>query len=265
MYDLEALDRALAESIYAGKIFFAEETTSTNNDALAAARQGAAHGSVFLANAQSAGRGRSNHGWHSAPGEGLYVSLVLRPAAPPARWLLLPFCAGLAAASAIHSFSGLKADLRWPNDVLLGTKKICGILVEVGTDCADRRFAVVGIGINANQRIFPEEMASFVTSIALETGRSIHRQALLIGLLKSLQRETAALASEAAARQILAKVEDSSTWVRGRRVDVHGPQACTGLTAGLDEHGFLRVETAEGTVTVQTGGIRAAEIDSTCC
>lgn len=265
MYDLNALGQALEGSIYAGKISFAEETTSTNNDALLAARQGAAHGSVFLADAQSAGRGRGNHGWHSAPGEGLYVSLVLRPAAPPTRWPLLPFCAGLAAAAAVHTLSGLKADLRWPNDVLLDAKKICGILVEVGTDCNGRRFAVAGIGINANQRVFPAEMASFVTSLAQVTGHPTNRQALLVGLLKSLQRETAALASEAEAQQILERVEDSSTWVRGRRVDVHGPQACTGLTAGLDEHGFLRVETAEGIVTVQTGGIRAAEINSTCC
>ena len=84
----------------------------------------------------------------------------------------------------------------------------------------------------------------------------IRRQILLVALLKSLERETSVLADEAAAKEILARVEQASTWIRGRNVEVHGPQACSGVTAGLDEHGFLRVATADGLVTVQTGGLR---------
>jgi BirA family biotin operon repressor/biotin-[acetyl-CoA-carboxylase] ligase len=84
---------------------------------------------------------------------------------------------------------------------------------------------------------------------------------LLVSLLKSLERETRALLDPATGKTIPLRVEQASTWVRGRRVEVHGPQACTGVTAGLDEHGFLLVRTAAGLVTVQTGGIRAAEMD----
>ncbi len=98
-------------------------------------------------------------------------------------------------------------------------------------------------------------------SLDVETGRRISRQSLLVALLKSLERETCVLSAPDAAKAVLDRVESASTWIRGRRVQVHGPQTCQGVTAGLDENGFLLVETATGVVTVQTGGLRAAEKD----
>jgi BirA family biotin operon repressor/biotin-[acetyl-CoA-carboxylase] ligase len=94
------------------------------------------------------------------------------------------------------------------------------------------------------------------TSLDIESGGRISRQTLLVALLKSLEREVHALAEERSAEVIRARVEGVSTWVRGKSVEVHGPQACCGITVGLDEHGFLLVSTSEGLVTVQTGGIR---------
>lgn len=261
MYDLPALDAELQNTVFAGKLHFAPQTRSTNHDAMTAARAGAAHGSVYFADAQSAGKGRGGHAWLSAAGEGLYVSVVLRPDAPQLRWSLLPLCAGLAAMDALRAATGLVPDLRWPNDVLMGARKVCGILVEAGSDAAGRPFAVAGIGINVHQRGFAGELATPATSLDLETGGFTSRQTLLLALLESLQQQTAELAREAAAERVLAALEASSTWVRGRRVEVHGPQACIGLTDGLDPHGFLRVQTAQGLVTVQTGGIRAAQLD----
>ena len=120
---------------------------------------------------------------------------------------------------------------------------------------------VVGIGINVHQHAFPPGLATPATSLDLEAGRAISRQTLLVALLKSLERETQALADATAAKEVLARVEKASTWTRGRNVVVHGPQSCTGVTAGLDENGFLLVETATKLVTVQTGGLRAAEKD----
>src|ERR1700744_304851 len=130
MYDLPALDRDLASTVFAGKIHFSAVTESTNSDALAAARNGAPHGSVYLADEQTAGRGRGGHAWHSSPGEGLYVSILLRLALPAARVQLLPLVTGLAAVAAIHAVSGLRVDLRWPNDLLLVPANNGGILVE---------------------------------------------------------------------------------------------------------------------------------------
>ncbi len=259
MYDLAALDAELASTVFAGKLHFARVTGSTNADAIVAARDGAPHGSVFLADEQTAGRGRGDHGWISVAGEGLYVSVLLRPQIPASRLPLLPLAAGLAAAESIRAVSGVSVDLRWPNDLLIGPRKTGGILVEsnLQTQGLLHAMAVVGIGINVHQRAFPSGLATPATSLDLETGNLISRQALLVALLKSLEREASALADEAAAKEILARVERASTWIRGRNVEVHGPQACTGVTAGFDEHGFLRVETGSGMVTVQTGGLRA--------
>jgi BirA family biotin operon repressor/biotin-[acetyl-CoA-carboxylase] ligase len=265
MFDLAALDRALAETIFAGKLHLSPVTDSTNNDALAAGRGGAPHGSVYVADEQRAGRGRGGHGWRSAAGEGLYVSVLLRPEISAAVLPLVPLAAGLAAADAVRSAASLHIDLRWPNDLMIGERKAGGILVEARTDAhpggSRVAMAVVGIGINVHQRGFAAGLSTPATSLDLEAGRRISRQPLLVSLLKSLQRETLALLDPAAAAAIPARVEQASTWVRGRRVQVHGPQPCTGVTSGLDKRGFLRVETAGGLVTVQTGGLRAAEKD----
>jgi BirA family biotin operon repressor/biotin-[acetyl-CoA-carboxylase] ligase len=265
MFDLDALDAELAGTVFAGKLHFVRSTGSTNSDAIAAARGdaqrgGAPHGSVYFADEQSAGRGRGDHGWISVAGEGLYVSVLLRPQIPASRLALLPLAAGLAAAEAVRAVSGLDVDLRWPNDLLIGPRKAGGILVEAKTQSkGPPHEVVVGIGINVHQRAFPPGLATPATSLDLEAGRVISRQTLLVALLKSLEREASALADATAAKEIPARVEKASTWIRGRNVQVHGPQSCIGITAGLDENGFLRVATIEGLVTVQTGGLRAAE------
>jgi len=224
---------------------------------MAAARNGAPHGSVFFADEQLAGRGRGDHAWRSAAGEGLYASVLLRPRIPALRLPLLPLVVGLAAAEAIQATAGLRVDLRWPNDLLIGPRKVGGILVEARNSGSSVDFAVVGIGINVHQREFEAGLSTPATSLDLETGNRVSRQELLVSLLKSLERELAELADAAAGVTIPARVERASTWIRGRQVEVHGPQACIGTTDGLDEHGFLRVRTANGLVTVQTGGIRA--------
>lgn len=277
LYDLPALEASLAGSIFAGKLHFAPVTESTNTDALEAARAGAPHGSVYFADEQLAGRGRGGHAWHSAAGQGLYVSVLLRPELPAARFALLPLTAGLAAASAIRSAAGLTADIRWPNDLLIGPCKTGGILVEariveaktVETKIAEAKiaqarsgggsFAVVGVGINVHQREFPADVSTPATSLQMESPKPVSRQTLLVELLRALEREAALLLDPASVRTIPLRVQQASTWVCGRSVHVHGPQACAGVTAGLDENGFLLVRTASGMVTVQTGGLRAAE------
>jgi BirA family biotin operon repressor/biotin-[acetyl-CoA-carboxylase] ligase len=135
-------------------------------------------------------------------------------------------------------------------------------------------FVVVGIGINVHQRNFAANLSTPATSLDLETGvpsdrssslgwkmgRNVSRQHLLLALIKSLESEALLLADPEATVKIPPRVEQASTWIRGRHVEVHGPQACTGVTAGLDENGFLLVRTDSGVITVQTGGIRSAEI-----
>ena len=274
MYDLAALEAALQGTIYAGKLHFSAVTGSTNSDAMAAARAGAPHGSVYFADEQTAGRGRGDHRWESAAGQGLYVSVLLRPVGVSPRALhLFPLAAGLAAAEAVFRASGLQVDLRWPNDLLISTpqmktspwgpqsgeRKAGGILVESKADRDEVNFAVVGIGINVHQQRFASDVSTPATSLDLESGRTVSRQKLLIALLESLQHETFSLHDPAVVAVIPARVAQTSTWLWNRHVEVHGPQACIGVTEGLDENGFLRVKTDQGIVTVQTGGIRAVD------
>jgi BirA family biotin operon repressor/biotin-[acetyl-CoA-carboxylase] ligase len=260
MYDLAELERSLAGTIFAGKLHFSPVTGSTNTDALEAARAGAPHGSVYFADEQHAGRGRGDHQWQSAAGQGLYVSVLLRPPMVAANLRVVPLAAGLAAAEAIAIASHLEVDLRWPNDLLIGERKTGGILVESKTEGDAVSFVVIGIGINVHQSAFDGNLATPATSLDIEAGRVTSRQALLIALLESLQREASGLQDSSVVAAIPARVALISTWLWNRQVEVHGPQACAGITAGLDENGFLRVRTAECVVTVQTGGIRAAEI-----
>jgi BirA family transcriptional regulator, biotin operon repressor / biotin---[acetyl-CoA-carboxylase] ligase len=261
-FDLPTLEVALADTLFVGKLYFSPVTDSTNTDALEAARAGAPHGSVYFADEQLAGRGRGDHTWHSFAGRGLYVSVLLRPPIPAVRLPLLPLAAGLAAADAIRATTGLTVDLRWPNDLLVGPRKVGGILVEAKTESSAVAYVVVGIGINVHQRVFPADVSTPATSLEIESNKPdkpVHRQPLLVSLLKSLQRETLGLLDSASMTSIPRRVQQASTWVHGRSVQVHGPQACTGVTAGLDENGFLLVHTENGVVTVQTGGLRAAE------
>jgi len=262
VFDLAQLESSLAGSIFAGHLHFSAVTESTNTDTLAAARAGAPHGSVFFADEQLAGRGRGDHAWHSASGQGLYVSVLLRPEFPAAVLPLLPLASGLAAADAIRAVSDLSADIRWPNDLLIGPRKVGGILVEAKSDGVNVAYAVVGIGINVHQRDFAADLSTPATSLDLEFGRRVSRQTLLASLLKSLQRESLGLLDPAAPESIPTRLLQASTWITEREVEVHGPQACSGVTDGLDRNGFLRVRTSTGLVIVQTGGIREMPVSS---
>ena len=261
MYDLAALEAALAGTTFAGKLHFSSTTGSTNTDAMVAGRNGAPHGSVFFTDEQTAGRGRGNHRWQSHVGEGLYVSVLLRPPIAVESLPVVPLAAGLAAAWGIKIAAGVDVDLRWPNDLLIGNRKCGGILVESKTEAGETAFVVIGIGINVHQRSFDPELSTPGTSLDIASGHAISRQALLIALLESLQHETWGLHDSSLVAAIPARVAQMSSWLWNRRVEVHGPQECVGITRGLDANGFLLVQTDEGIVTVQTGGIRDASTD----
>jgi BirA family biotin operon repressor/biotin-[acetyl-CoA-carboxylase] ligase len=258
--------------------------TSTNTLALDAAQSGISTG-VWIADQQTAGRGRGGHTWHSALGastqpDGLYLSVLVRPALPLSRALWLSLAAGLAAQHAIAATTGLTPDLRWPNDLMVPqpdgpSRKLGGILVETAsnpatpTQPATLRHAVIGIGINLNQRCFPPELESLATSIALETGAPQLREALLIALLIALDREITLLESPSAphlpaphppAPDLLARFTAASTWVAGKRVRIQptdNAPGYTGITAGLDPQGFLLIHGDDGLPrTVLSGGVR---------
>jgi BirA family biotin operon repressor/biotin-[acetyl-CoA-carboxylase] ligase len=262
----EAIHAALIDTPFASGLHHFRTIGSTNTHALEQARMGAPHGSFYVADEQTAGRGRSDHQWHSAASEGLYLSILLRTELRAADLTWLPLITGLAVHSAIREVTNLNADLRWPNDILINNRKVAGILVEAKNSVEQGGTkpgvaVVIGIGINLHQQSFPSGLATEPTSLDLETGCHTSRQSLLIALLQSLQKELASIQTAgngaSAFAEIPSRIAAISTWVRGRHVEVHGPQPCIGITEGLDAQGFLRVRTDGGLVPVTTGGIRA--------
>jgi BirA family transcriptional regulator, biotin operon repressor / biotin---[acetyl-CoA-carboxylase] ligase len=269
-------------TIFDRHIHHSFKTESTNELALDAAHAGAAEGTVFLAEEQTAGRGRGGHSWHSEPGTGVYCSVVLRPHLAPADALVISLMSGLAAAAAVEEVTGLKPDLRWPNDLLItrspspdvpnpgGTRKFAGILIELNAEPTRVRHVVIGIGINVNHESFPPEIEPIATSLRIESGRRWSRVDVAAALLRAIDREYRALPHvssanvghqglDSARRDIFRRFEQASSYARGRRVTVEEDNGYRGITEGLDDRGFLRVRAEGGVKTVLHGGVRADE------
>jgi BirA family biotin operon repressor/biotin-[acetyl-CoA-carboxylase] ligase len=201
-------------------------------------------GDVVIADKQTAGQGRHGHSWHSPAGSGLYCSMVLAPTP------LLTLALGLATVEAIEKVTGLRSDLRWPNDLMLGGLKVAGILVQLAGEKA-----IAGIGINLNQTSFPPALAAIATSLRIHAGREISRDDLLAALIPAID----ALAQEDP-ETILRLFASASSYAAGRRVTVDLPDGVIeGTTAGLNSEGFLIVRRDDGTDTlILAGGVRAA-------
>jgi BirA family biotin operon repressor/biotin-[acetyl-CoA-carboxylase] ligase len=249
-------------TIFAGHILHYFKLGSTNLAAMEAAAAGEAEGTAFLAEEQTSGRGRGGHSWHSEQASGIYCSVILRPQLSPVEVLSLSLAAGLAAAIAVEEVTGVRGDLRWPNDLLVpphaaaeAGKKFCGILAEMNAEATRIRYLVVGIGINVNQEAFPPDLEPVATSLRRLTGRRWSRVDLAAALLKSLDCEYRNLA-DGARHDILRRFEQHSSFVRGRQVHVDEEEGYEGLTDGLDERGFLRVRTVDGIRTVLSGSVR---------
>ncbi|QHN02166.1 biotin--[acetyl-CoA-carboxylase] ligase [Granulicella sp. WH15] len=266
-FDVEAVEAGLFGTRFAGLVTHLPVVNSTSTLALEAAQTGAT-GGVWVADEQTAGRGRGGHRWHSVAGDGLYVSTLVTPRLPLSEGLKVPLATGLAVQAAITEATGLAADIRWPNDLLLGEKKCGGILVESASDAAGGaepmlRYAVIGIGINVNHAAFPEELEALATSLRIAAGKEMRREELLAALLRGLDRELTALDTLEGRTSLLERFAAASSWVRGKRVQVgydserEPDGGYTGVTAGLDARGFLQVQGDDGRLhTVISGGVR---------
>lgn len=254
----ELLHPLIRNTIFADQIHHYYRAGSTNTLALEAAAGGAPEGSVFLAEQQTAGRGRGNNQWHSAESDGIYCSVIFRPKLPPSDVLVLSLATGLAVQSALQEIdSHVLPDLKWPNDVLIQGKKFCGILTEMSAEATRVRHIVTGIGINVNHAHFPGELANTATSLRLATGTEWSRVELCAALLKSLDHEYRALLQNSDAHaDVVRRFEEQSSSARGRRVLVEEKGGFDGMTEGLDPRGFLRVRTRDGLRTIYAGTVR---------
>lgn len=267
-FDVSGILTALSGTTFAGRLQHLPSVGSTNLLAIEAAQAGAAHGSVWIADEQTAGRGRGGHGWLSTAGDGLYVSVLLRPRITLVDALWLSLATGLAAKAAITKLTGLELDIRWPNDLLINEKKCGGILVETSTIAsqsespAKLRYAVIGIGINVNHESFPDELKALATSLRNESGRNWARESLLIEFLRAMEQQVDLLeleqSGQPATPALLDRFTAASSWVQGKHVRVDEAGGYTGVTTGLDARGFLRVTGDDGVFhTVISGGVRS--------
>ena len=267
----EALAPLVRNTIFSGNVHHHPQVESTNALALAAAALHANHadgsheGAVYLADEQTAGRGRQGHSWFSERGTGIYCSFLLRPTMSPADALWLSLIAGVAVQDAVRETIGLKADIRWPNDLLINDRKFAGILTEMTSEATQVQHAVIGIGINVNQQAFPEGMDNTPTSLFLETGKEWPRVDLAGALIRAVDREYRALQRAMAGpirtpalrfEPIMKRVESRSSYAHGKMVHVNEDGGYTGVTDGLDPRGFLRVRTDKGLRIVISGGVR---------
>jgi BirA family biotin operon repressor/biotin-[acetyl-CoA-carboxylase] ligase len=257
--DLATLNRALTGTRFAGGVQHFAAIGSTSTALLEAAASGATEGVVYIADEQTAGRGRGAHAWHSAAGDGLYLSALAKPPLALKNALHLSLATGLAVQQAVHEITAVSLDIRWPNDLLVGGKKLGGILVETAVDPGDDpalRYAVIGIGINVHHAAFPLEISALATSLAQQEPVSqLYRQPLVISILRQLDLELNRL--ERGDPRLLQRFEEYSGWVRGRRVHVPEQGGYTGTTSGLDSRGYLLVDSDDGVQrTVLSGGVR---------
>ena len=228
------------------------KTNSTNDLALQRGLLGASGPLAFFAETQSAGRGRFGRHWHSPEGSGLWFSLLLRPPLPFSQWPRLTTAAAVAIARSITQVCGLKASLKWPNDIWVDGKKVAGLLMETAHTAARQPFAVLGIGINANQSDFPEALTQSATSLRLAKGIPIDRAELAAGVLDEIGRVLPQL--DTGFESILEEARKRST-VLGRTLRLlSSGEPVEGLAEALDSEGHLMLRLHDGSLRCFSAG-----------
>lgn len=227
------------------KIIYLERTGSTNEDAKRLAKEGVESGTVILADSQEAGKGRRGRDWISPPGSNLYFTLLLTPDFAPDKAAMLTLVMALSVAQALKKETGLVPGIKWPNDIVIGGRKVCGILTEMSLDADAIESVVIGVGVNVSQRDFPEELRSVATSLALQGVDAPDRMQLLECILEYFDKNYKIYLQ----RLDLSELKESYEAYlvnRGKEVCVLEPAGeYEGWALGINESGELLVETKE--------------------
>ncbi len=249
----QSLFKPNAECPWGGTLHWFDSLASTNTKAAQLARQGAVQGTAVVAGHQTQGRGRMGRSFSSPPGMGVYLSVILRPHCPPEELLHLTCAVGVAACNAVEAVCGLRPGLKWPNDLVLGGKKLGGILTELALEKGAVQYAIVGIGINCRQQKedFPPELQEIAASLAM-AGRDISCKALANALVNALRQMNELLLSGRAA---LMERYRADCITPGQQVLlVQGDTARCAAALGIDDRGGLVVRLPDGSVETITSG-----------
>lgn len=235
------------KTAWAGKkVVCYDETDSTNNRAKDTGEKNGAHGTLFVADRQNAGKGRRGRVWESPSGESVYMSLLMRPDIMPDKAPMLTLVMGLSAAEGIRKITGADAQIKWPNDIVVNKKKVCGILTEMATEIVYVSYVVIGTGINVNQRCFSEEIRDTATSLYNETGIIYKRSELIAAVLERFEKNYEAFL-KAGDLSGLRQSYDSLLINRGKEVKVLEPgNEYLAVADGIDRMGELIVTLPNG-------------------
>ena len=229
-------------------IYYYEETGSTNIDAKRLAEEGAAHGAVVVADKQNAGRGRRGRTWQSPAGKDIYFTILLRPDFEPDKAAGLTLVMALSVAQAVEAVCELKAGIKWPNDVVVNGKKICGILTEMNVETDYIQYVVIGVGINVNLDEMPEEIEKMATSLLLESGKETARAGLLQEVLKRFEDNYGKYLENLDLDKILKEYNDHLVNL-DMQVKVLDPKGeYEGIARGINAFGELLVERTDGEI-----------------
>lgn len=232
---------------WAGReILYFDKVDSTNTVAKKAAEDGAVHGTLAVAEQQTGGKGRRGRSWESPRGTGIWMSLILRPSISPYHASMLTLVAALAVAEGIKSCTGLQTLIKWPNDIVVNGKKVCGILTEMSADPDCINYVVVGIGINVSMESFPEEIREVAASLLMETGQKVKRSLLISDIMESFEQYYDTFMET---EDMSGLLEEYNQWLAncGRPVRVLDPAGeYSGTAEGIDRMGELLVRTEDG-------------------
>jgi BirA family biotin operon repressor/biotin-[acetyl-CoA-carboxylase] ligase len=227
---------------------------STNLEAMRQAKSGAPEGLCIIAREQTAGRGRLDRSWQSPKDAGLYLSVVLRPRLTMSAWPLITLMTALAVSDALMKASGLRADIKWPNDLCVNERKLCGILAET-IDTEDGMAAVVGIGINLKADSLPATVSDLATSVEAATGRMPEGERVIRELVKAIGERYELLQCPQGDEHTIREWCANSSYAVGRQVRVGlGNDTFEGITRGLESDGALRVETKGEKIRIVRAG-----------
>lgn len=248
LLDAGLLRSGLGKACLVGcRIVCCKETGSTNADAFRIAEAGAPEGTVVVAESQTTGKGRLGRRWESPAGVNLYCSVILRPPIPPYEAPQLTFLSAVATARAIQAITGLQPAIKWPNDLLLNGRKVAGLLNEMNAETDQVGFVILGIGVNLNMRAeqFPGDLRTPATSLMLESGLVVSRQAFAVTLLQQLDKEYARFLQEGFGPVREEWAHYCNAFGREVQVDL-GLTRVQGPFAGIDQDGALLLRLPDG-------------------
>lgn len=256
----DIMDKTELESIHATEwagceIYYFDSIDSTNTKAKELAEEGHPSGTLVVADRQTAGKGRRGRSWESPTGIGIFMTLMLKPEINPNNASMLTLVAAMATTRAIRRVTGVPAMIKWPNDIVMNGKKVCGILTEMSAQFDYINHIVIGIGINVHNEDFPEEIAQTASSLYLESGQHIHRASLIEAFLEEFE-DVYAEYLKTEDMEGLQKEYDAMLVNRGRQVRVLDPkEPFEGKAMGITKKGELIVDTWESRKLVSSGEV----------